>query len=170
MLCWRALIDNGELSLEEARDMLEAWESVTDVRIEDEDYLLWSFAIEDRTYYGSLYRWGIFTVSSGENFSVADLVEEIGEPSEVYVTRAWSSEVNCAGAFLFYLEEGIRAFITPQDEFVGVSEDQRVRIELLTREVARNHYMTDTVNVEWRGYMDYCEFMPDLTGRSSQDQ
>jgi hypothetical protein len=82
---------------------------------------------------------------------VAELIAEYGEPSHVWVAIAFSSDVQCAGAFLMFTEVGLRAFLNPVGNFVGVRPEQTAqRLEWMSPEDAKVWSITDHAKIDWQ--------------------
>jgi hypothetical protein len=97
-------------------------------------------------------------IALGEEYTVTDLIAQLGNPDFVYVAIAFSSEFDCAAAFLFYPAVGVSAYLDPYGKSVGVRPTQNVyRIEFMSFAEAQGFYITDHAKVEWQGYQDYCE-------------
>jgi hypothetical protein len=89
------------------------------------------------------------------HLSILDLIDEIGEPSLVYIPRAFSSTVKCAGAFVRYPAIGLHAYLYPESGSVGISQTQH--IARITSEEPGDWTITDHWIVEWQGFADYCD-------------
>jgi hypothetical protein len=91
-------------------------------------------------------------------YTVTDLITQIGKPDFVYVAMSFSPEFDCAAAFFFYPAVGVSAYLDPYGKSVGVRPTQNVyRIEFMSFAEAQAFYITDHAKVEWQGYQDYCE-------------
>jgi len=104
---------------------------------------------------------------------MVQIVEWIGEPDSVYIARAFSSEVRCAGSFVAYSNLGIELFLYPEHDMIGISPTQFVQsmigisptqfvqsIRLMQRENVGK--WTDTWEIKWQGYTDYCALTASL--------
>lgn len=92
-----------------------------------------------------------------DRLTVEDLLELLDQPESIRVARAFSSEINCAGASLFYSSVGVEAWLSPEGLFVGANPSQFIdSIMFLSPRLLKNWQITDSVLIEWGGYRDYC--------------
>ena len=90
--------------------------------------------------------------------TIKSLVDSTGEPSFVGVTRAFSSDVLCAGSHVLFPDKGIIAYLNPINDSVGINEGQFISaLVFMQEEITKTWAVTDTWTFEWQGYVDYCE-------------
>ncbi len=88
--------------------------------------------------------------------TVEQIIEEIGEPSLVYIadTTEYPGEILCGGVTLIYPHSRTEAFVRNSNEAAGVYQELYISgFELSFNEL---FLPTDTFKVEWDGYKDYC--------------
>jgi hypothetical protein len=110
--------------------------------------------------YWNEYRPELSATFSKGQFTVSDLIELLGEPPQVYIVQAFSSETNCAVLYIDYPSKGIMVDLYSEGDLVGVNSGQSIsRVMLLTAEVSQglHLYTTDTYVLEWQGFIDYCD-------------
>lgn len=156
--CWAGIVP-GSTTIVEAKVLLEAQYGKENVTIGNNS-IEWK-TDDGRGGWIDVTDQGLVReVSVGfakDQLTVAQLIAQMGEPSFVWVTRAISSKVKCAGALLTFPNVGINAGFYPEADFVGVRSTQSIsHISVLTLEQARTWSITDHYKVRWQGYGDYC--------------
>jgi hypothetical protein len=159
--CWEGLIP-GETTFADARHILETRYGKQNVRV-GQHYIGWDTDSCGGYRGGSLHfldQDTINTISIGiaeGELTVAELIAQLGEPSFIWVVRAFSSEALCAGSDITYPTLGIHATTRPEAGSVGITPTQTIQgLLFMTPDMAQNLTVTDTVKIEWQGYQDYC--------------
>jgi hypothetical protein len=165
LTCWDGIIP-GITTRGEARSLLEALYGSENLTVTQSSLYWEQDSLSTRTRGGGL------SISDQDivdeihinllerTLSVAELVDQIGEPSFVYVNRAFPSETYCAGALILYPSKGVIAWLYPVGDFTGINPTQSIEsLDLLSPELANNWSITDSVKLDWQGYLDYCNFL-----------
>lgn len=161
-LCWRG-IKPGITTRNEAEKNLADTYGNENIEF-DGVFLTWLSNGADLSYSGNL-RFLDNTVDEitikfdEEVLMVSDLIGIIGKPDFVRLAIAFSSEADCAGAALYYTNKGLDVWIYPDSdkEIVGVEKSQSISsLRMLSPRLSENWHVTDSYEVEWNGYQDYC--------------
>jgi hypothetical protein len=160
-MCWTGIIP-GVTTFETAKSIIEAIYPQDAIKI-SRQYMSWIPQISDSLSSGSLradndnITMDVDIGIPAESVPMSEMVEWIGEPDLVNVVRAFSSEARCAGSLVIYSDPGIMVFLYPENKTIGISPTQFVStITLIHPEIIKNQKMTDTWELEWQGYTDYC--------------
>jgi hypothetical protein len=144
LTCWYRNMP-GLLKLVDARNVLENSYKMSDL-INKVDQLYWSSDIPQLRAEFSI-----------KQFTVADMIELLGEPAQVDVVQAFSPGTNCAGLFIMYTDKGVIAYLYPEGDSVGISPSQSIsRLVLIAPEVLQGWNSTDITLHDWQGFIDYC--------------
>lgn len=163
--CWYG-ITPGVTTFDVSKMILEGLYEPNAMRV-SEQYIEWTTQGTDGVLSGSIRadNTGVVTdvyirIDTG-TVDMVQIVEWIGEPDSVYIARAFSSEVRCAGSFVAYSNLGIELFLYPEHDMIGISPTQFVQsIRLMQPENVGK--WTDTWEIKWQGYTDYCALTASL--------
>lgn len=168
--CWEG-ITPGITSFEEAKTILEAKYGADNLDLSyGQAFIDWETSeSNDLPQYGSVsidkqgIVYDIKISGFAQPMTVSELIEEIGQPSHVWVARAFSSEYLCAGAMIMFSDAGILVSPDYRDntgDSINIKPNQFVYgITFMTVEAAENWSITDTWKLDWQGYADYCSLV-----------
>ena len=97
-----------------------------------------------------------------EHLRMENLINQLGEPSLVHVTAAFSPGYLCAGSRVLYSKYHISSVLYPENGTVGIVPNQFI-YDFWYYEGLEDIIPTDTWVVEWQGFLDYCELVANLT-------
>lgn len=167
--CWEGLIP-GETTFADARQILETRYGNEKVRV-SQHYIEWHTNSRSGYHVGSVSFNDqdsiddISIVIDEGQLTVAEMIAQIGEPSFVWVARAFSSESLCAGSWVTYPTLGILAGTYPEAGSVGISSTQSIaRLTFMTVNQAQTWEITDHMKFTWQGYQDYCTLFATTLG------
>jgi hypothetical protein len=160
--CWYGIIP-GSTTLTQAQTLLETHYGQSNTTLNGHmiDWKFETSADKSQGGYLTLTDQGIvdeLTVTFLKNhLTVGEIITQFGEPSLVYVIRAFSSEVPCAGSIISYPQIGVNAYLYPVGASVGVQANQSIySLTLLPLELAKNWSITDSIVAKWQGFKKYC--------------
>lgn len=161
VLCWNGIIP-GITSLADATSIIEGIYGQDAMSINQQS-IEWEMHVSDNIEGGSIVSDTSDIVTEvriyipAENVAISEVTEWIGEPELVYVARAFSSEIRCAGSFVTYPHLGVIISLVPENDAIGISPTQFVSgITLVRSENMQDWMITDHWVVAWQGYIDYC--------------
>ncbi len=95
-----------------------------------------------------------------KQLGLSDLIKQIGEPSLVYIVRAFSENYPCAGSAVLYPPHNIEVILYQENASIGILPNQFIQRLTFAYE---NLVPTDTWVVEWQGFLDYCDLVTNPT-------
>lgn len=161
--CWAGIVP-GSTSLAEAQALLETQYGAPTFGM-GEHFFSWHTSVNAEPLGGLIVATtsnivNVIIVNFSEHqVIVAELIDWIGEPSFVNITRPISSDFLYSSALVSYPNIDINASLYPQDSSsVGISSTQSVSsLIFFTIDHVENSVQIDTFIFEWQGYTDYCE-------------
>jgi hypothetical protein len=161
--CWIG-IEPGVTHSSDAEAMLKAYYGPDNVDLERNTFLYWSSSQVDSSQGGSIRLENNRVLQTRVGFAenqlrVSELVEVLGEPEFVQVTRA-ADGINCAGLSLIFPEFETEAILFPTDDSLSTNPSQSVSALIFSAPGLTGRFVFDTFQVDWQGYQAYCSLSP----------